>query len=241
MSTTTERQSTHALLAQLPLLAELPEREVSSLAAASRTDAFALDAVIFYQGDRCDRVWVLCEGQVKIVHEGEEGRETILEIISPGEPFGGGVILLPAHPATARAMTAAQTVSFPVEAYRRLLTDQPQVAHRLIQMLAGRLQSLMALTVLTGERVERRLAHILVKLADRAGRPDPEGEGTLITVPLSRQDLADMAGTTLETSIRTVSRFRSQGWLKTRRGGYLVITDLADLKAHAAPGAPRLQ
>ena len=239
MPTTATVHSTQSLLARLPLLAELPEREIAGLAAGSRTDSFALDAVIFNQGDPCDRVWMLSEGQVKIVHEGEEGRETILEIISPGEPFGGGVILLPAHPATARAMTAAQTVSFSVEAYRRLLTDQPLVAHKLIRLLAGRLQSLMALTILTGERVERRLAHILVKLADRTGRPDPDG--TLITIPLSRQDLADMSGTTLETAIRTVSRFRAQGWLRTRRGGYLVITDLAELKAHAAPGVPRLQ
>jgi CRP/FNR family transcriptional regulator len=92
---------------------------------------------------------------------------------------------------------------------------------------------MMALQILAGERVERRLAHILVKLADRVGRPDPEG--VLITIPLSRQDLADMAGTTLETAIRTISRFREQGWVKTRRGGYLVITGLERLQQQAQP------
>jgi CRP-like cAMP-binding protein len=237
--TSVAEDSTLTLLAQVPLLAGLPERDLAELAAASRANTFAPDAIIFNQGDPCDRVWILREGQVKIVHQSEEGRETILEIISPGEPFGGTVIFLPAHPATARAMTAAQTVSLSAETYRRLLMIQPVVAHKLIRLLAGRLQSLMSLSILTGERVERRLAHILVKLADRVGRPDQDG--ILITIPLSRQDLADMAGTTLETTIRTVSRFREQGLLKTRRGGYLVIADLAELQAHAAPAVPRLQ
>ncbi|MEP7356671.1 MAG: helix-turn-helix domain-containing protein, partial [Anaerolineales bacterium] len=65
------------------------------------------------------------------------------------------------------------------------------------------------------------------------GRDDPAG--VLITIPLSRQDLADMAGTTLETAIRTISRFHAQGWLETRRGGYVFITGLAALRQQAKP------
>ena len=91
----------------------------------------------------------------------------------------------------------------------------------------------MGLQILAGERVERRIAHILLKLADRVGRAEPEG--VLITIPLSRQDLADMAGTTLETAIRTISRFHAQGWVATRRGGYLLITAPALLKQQAEP------
>jgi len=76
---------------------------------------------------------------------------------------------------------------------------------------------------LAGERVERRMAHILYKLANRLGHA--EADGILITIPLSRQDLADMACTTLETAIRTVSRFNKEGLIATRRGGYVVVTD----------------
>jgi CRP/FNR family transcriptional regulator len=78
------------------------------------------------------------------------------------------------------------------------------------------------------------MAHILLKLADRVGRPDPAG--TLITIPLSRQDLADMSGTTLETAIRTLSRFSQQGLIKTQRGGYLLILDREKLSAMARSG-----
>jgi CRP/FNR family transcriptional regulator len=222
-----------SLLAQVPLLADLPERDLAALATSARTDHFAPEAVVFSQGEPCDRFWLVQAGRIKIVHQEEDGREVILEMIAPGEPFGGAVLLMPCHPATARAMTDADVVSFSSDSYRRLVSDHPNLALRLIRLLGSRLHSMMALQILAGERVERRLAHILVKLADRVGRPDPEG--VLITIPLSRQDLADMAGTTLETAIRTISRFREQGWVKTRRGGYLVITGLERLQQQAQP------
>jgi CRP-like cAMP-binding protein len=168
-----------------------------------------------------------------VVHNEADGREVILEVISPGEPLGGAVLFIDEHPATARAMTEVEVVSFSTETYIRLLDEHPALARRLIRMLGGRLHSMMGLQILAGERVERRMAHILLRLADRAGRPEPDG--VLITIPLSRQDLADMAGTTLESAIRTISRFRSQGWVETRRGGYLLIRGLPQLRQQAEP------
>jgi CRP/FNR family transcriptional regulator len=223
-----------ALLGGLPLLADLPERELTALAEATRPDHFEREATIFHQGDSCDRIWLLQAGEVKIVHQELDGREVILEVMSAGEAFGGTVLFMDTHPATAVALTPVETVSFSRETYTRLLDHHPAVARRLIRMLGGRLHSLMGLQILAGERVERRMAHILVKLADRVGRSDPDG--LLLTIPLSRQDLADMTGTTLETAIRTLSRFHTQGWLETRRGGYLLLCNLPALRQQAEPG-----
>jgi len=219
------------LLRGLHLLADMPEADLTRLAEQTRADHFERDAVIFYQGDVCDRVWLVRQGRAKIVHQEEDGREVILEMISPGEVFGGAVLFMPHHPATAIAMEAVETVSFPSLTYSRFLLEHPVVALKLIRMLGTRLHSMMGLQILAGERVERRMAHILLKLADRVGRADPEG--VLLTIPLSRQDLADMAGTTLETAIRTMSRFRTEGLITTRRGGYLVITDVGKLRQQA--------
>ncbi len=225
--------SPEALLSQLPLLAGLNERDLAQLAHEVRTDHFEREAAIFGQGDPCDRVWLLRVGEVKIIHHELDGREVILEVVMSGEVFGGAVLFMPTHPATAKAMTAVETLSFPSETYAHLLGAHPDLARKLIRMLGGRLHSMMDLQIMAGERVERRMAHILLKLAERVGRPEPEG--VLITIPLSRQDLADMAGTTLETAIRTISRFRQQGWVATRRGGYLLITNLAQLQQQAEP------
>jgi CRP-like cAMP-binding protein len=119
-------------------------------------------------------------------------------------------------------------VSFPAEYYADFLLNHPSIALNFIRMLGARLQTIMTMNTLTGERVERRIAHILLKLAARAGRAD--AEGIMVSIPLSRQDLADMSGTTLETTIRVMSRFRADGWIKTRRGGYVVICDKESLQ-----------
>lgn len=201
---------------------------LARLELAARVDAFDEGATIFWQGDPCDRVWILRSGRIKIVYQEESGREVTLELIGPGEPFGGATLFMPTHPATAQALVVSETLSFPSENYGALLLEEPAVALRLVRMLGLRLHSMVALHVLAGERVERRLAHILLKLAARSGRA--VAEGRLITLALSRQDLADMAGTTLETTIRMMSRFSREGLLRTLRGGYIVLLDEARLR-----------
>jgi len=95
-------------------------------------------------------------------------------------------------------------------------------------MLGNRHLSMLNMQTMVGERVERRMAHILLKLSLRVGRDTPEGK--MITIPLSRQDLADMACTTLETAIRTISRFQKEGLISTHRGGYLVVKNKEKLE-----------
>lgn len=225
--TTVISQAT-SLLRQLPLFAGVPEADLERLATRSYVREVAKEGIFFLQGDPCDQVWVVQSGRVKIVYQEEDGREVIIEVISPGEAFGGGVMLFPTHPATAKAMEDTVAIGIPTEAYTQFLFQQPQVLLKLLRMLGQRHLTMLKGQALAGERVERRMAHILLKLADRAGRPEPEG--TLITLSLSRQDLADMAGTTLETAIRTISRFTHEGLVRTERGGYLIILNEARLR-----------
>jgi CRP/FNR family transcriptional regulator, nitrogen oxide reductase regulator len=217
-----------SLLHQLPILADLPEPDLVSLARQVTFRDYARDEEIFYQGDPADRVWWVHTGRVKIIYHDQAGREVILEIIAPGEAFGGAVLFFPNQPATAKTMEDASIASFSSELYARFLLDHPPVTLKLLRMLGTRHLSMINMQILAGERVERRMAHIIYKLAARVGRSDPGG--TLITIPLSRQDLADMSCTTLETAIRTVSRFQKEGLIMTRRGGYILVTDLERLK-----------
>jgi CRP/FNR family transcriptional regulator len=216
------------LLRQLPILADVPEPDLEALARQVVFRNYAREEEIFYQGDPADRVWWVHTGRVKIIFHDQAGREVILEIISAGEAFGGAVLFFPNQPATAKALEDASIASFPSELYARFLVDHPPITLKLLRMLGARHLSMINMQILAGERVERRMAHILYKLATRVGRPDPGG--TLITIPLSRQDLADMSCTTLETAIRTVSRFQKEGMLMTRRGGYVLVTDMDRLK-----------
>ena len=216
------------LLRTLPIFGPLLQEDLAVLAAQCRSDWFKAGETIFRQGDPCTRLWLIHRGQVKIIRHDENGREVVPEILADGEAFGGATIFFTHQPATAQALTDTETVSFPSGVYADFLRENPEVALSFIRMLGGRLQTFMVASVLTGERVERRLAHILIKLAERVGQPDYEGR--LIPIPLSRQDLADMTGTTIETAIRVMSRFRSDGLVKTRRGGYIVLLDCERLQ-----------
>ena len=148
------------------------------------------------------------------------------------DTFGGAVIFLPEHPANAQPLTpSVVTVSLPAEAYGEALASSPATALKIIRMLGLRLHSTLRMNQLAGERVERRLAFILLKMSGVCGRPDPEG--VALTVPLTRQDLADIAGTTIETAIRMMSRFQAEGLVRTRRGGELVLLNEDRLRAIA--------
>lgn len=81
----------------------------------------------------------------------------------------------------------------------------------------------MSIRALILEKVENRITYTLLTLAERAGRPDPQG--VWITIPLSREDIARMAGTTLETAIRILSLWNRMGWIRTERGGYILMRE----------------
>lgn len=211
------------LLRQVPLFAPLSPDQIAAMADRFRADHFAPDAFIFLEGDEADRLWVIREGQVKIVKHNVEGQENILEVILPGEMFGGAAILFPQHPATAVAMTDTTTLSISRAEYLQLVRQYPDIALRIIAILGERLRAAMHMRALSTERVDTRLAHILLKLCNKVGEQNERG--VKINLPLSRQDLADMTGTTIETAIRIMSRFRKEGLVFTEPGGYIIVTD----------------
>ena len=211
------------VLRRVPLFASLTIDQIAALADWFRVETFDQDAMIFLEDDPADRLWVVSSGQVKIVKHTRDGQESLLEVITPGEMFGGAGLLLAVHPATAVAMTPTTTLSIEREPYRQLIRQHPDVALRIIDLLGERLQAAMKMRALAVERVDVRLANILLKLCDKVG--EPTGAGTRINLPLSRQDLADMAGTTIETAIRVMSRLRKEGLVHTEAGGYVVVLD----------------
>lgn len=209
------------MLSQVPLLADLRREELLALAPRFRVDRFQHDAHIFHEGDAAERFWIVSEGQVKIVKYAEGGKETVLEVIPPGEVFGSATVLMSRQPATARALSDAVTLSLSVEEYKRVLLDYPAVSVRVIEMLGERLRGVIGMRMMISERVERRIAHILIKIASKCGVETDSG--WMIGVSLSRQEIAELADTTTETAIRVMSKFSKSGWAKTLPGGYVVI------------------
>jgi CRP-like cAMP-binding protein len=216
------------ILQKVPLFAGLDVDAYHEIGHWTEVLSFPAERYIFHQGDEADAVWIVAEGRVRMLRQASPGKEVILEILGPGEVFGGATLLLSRNPATAQAATPVTVLRIPRAAYLELLERYPRVAVRLLQMLGQRLERAMAIRTLVLERVENRIAYVLLTLAERAGQP--EAGGFRITIPLSREDIARMAGTTLETAIRILSRWTRAGWIRTERGGYIWIRDLDTLR-----------
>jgi CRP/FNR family transcriptional regulator, nitrogen oxide reductase regulator len=169
---------------------------------------------------------------VKVFKTTPRGTDVILELFGPGDPVGAvAVYESRPYPASAVALEPTTVVVIPRQAFFSLLETYPSMVRGLLVDLTHRLVELTnRLTELSGGRVEGRLARFFLKLAQDVGQP--RADGTFIAVTLSRQELADMIGTTIETSIRIMSRWGKDDIVRTERDGFVVV-DRAALEAVA--------
>lgn len=184
---------------------------------------------IFSEGDPSDWLYAVLEGKVKITKISAEGKEIIIEVISPGDVFGAIAVMrgFP-YPANAVAMEDTRLLKISRNNFLKILDGYPSVMYCMMQNLGDRMKgSHESLKNIALERVSSRIASLLLKLAEKSGVETPEG--TVIDFKLTKQDIADMVGTTVETSIRTMSQFKKQG-LIAEREGQVVIKDPEKLR-----------
>jgi CRP/FNR family transcriptional regulator, nitrogen oxide reductase regulator len=213
---------TKARLEALRKAFDLPESAVEAIADLFMAKDFDKGESIFHEGDQSDRFWIVESGKVKIVKHSDTGKDLLVGVISAGEMFGEVAVLShEPYPATAEAMEQTKALSLGRREFVDLVKRNPNIALQMINELGKRLKDAHEMMrSLALERVERRIAHILLKLAEKIGSQGPEG--IVINTPLTRQDIADMAGTTVETSIRVMSKLSKDGIVKSS-GGRIVI------------------
>jgi len=221
-----------ARLAAIDLFSSLDQAALAAIAPRFEARAYPRETVIFAEGEPPRFLHVVTDGYVKLVKHSEDGRDLILHIAVAGDLIGGvSAFGRRPHPFTAQAMTPAATWRVAGPDFAAIMEAHPPVARRALGDLVERLtEAHETMKSLAVERAERRVARQVVKLAARAGRPTPRG--LRIDLPLARQDIADMAGTTVETAIRVISRWRRAGWIATV-DGCLVVVDPRSLAAIA--------
>lgn len=173
---------------------------------------------LFREGEAADSLHFLAEGRVKVIRETEDGQEVILRVLGPGEIFGGaGVWGGAMYPASAVVTEEAVVLRLPAGDFATLLATHPDLGLALVRELAERLREAEARIIeLQTQRVERRLARALLRLANKTGVRSTAG--IEIGMPLSRGDLADLTGTTIGTVSRTLSIWERRGLVTTGRG-----------------------
>jgi CRP/FNR family transcriptional regulator len=211
------------MLRRSTIFRRLSAEDRQRLAAVTQVREFDKGALLFSEGDPSDLFYTIITGRVKVFKMTARGTDVILEIFGPGDPVGAvAVYESRAYPASAMALEPTVCALIPREAYFGLLESHPTMVRGLLLGLTHRLVELTnRLTELSGGRIEARFARLFLKLADDTGKPHPEG--VFIAMPLSRQELADMVGTTIETSIRIMSRWGKQKIVRTEKDGFVLL------------------
>ena len=182
---------------------------------------------LFWEGDRANSLVFLVDGFVKMVKYGSEGKTTIVGVHGPGEILGEESVIDGApYNITAVAMTAVTVAKRPMHSSRSMLHSDPEFIRRMALKLSSKLRDVQdTIQGIATTRVEKRIASLLVKLATQQSCAD----ACRLELPLTRQEVAEMVGATVETTIRIFSQFIQDGAIG-RGGRKLEIKNLEYLR-----------
>lgn len=206
-----------SLTAGLSLFADCTGEQIDDILHDARSRRIAKNENIFEQGEAAHSFFLLLHGRVRAFRLTPAGEQVVIRFIAPGEMFGVAMAIgRDVYPATAAAVVDSIVLSWPSTSWPALLARHPVLAVSTMQTLGTRLQeSQTRLTEMSTEAVERRVAHTLLRLANQAGRKTDDG--ILIDFPLSRQNIAQMTGTTLHTVSRIMSAWETAGLVSSGR------------------------
>ncbi|HEY8334894.1 MAG TPA: Crp/Fnr family transcriptional regulator [Tardiphaga sp.] len=200
-----------SIIAGIPVLAELGPGDLEEVLREARVIRCPKDSHVFDQGADAHSFFLLLHGHLRVEKSTAQGQQIVARYISAGELFGvAQALALDTYPATAVAAVDSIALCWPSAAWPRLIAKFPSLAAHVLQTVGRRLQDTQARVVeMSSQQVEQRVARALLRLARQAGRKVESG--IEIDFPISRQDVAEMTGTTLHTVSRILSGWEQQG------------------------------
>ncbi len=217
------------ILKSIPLFSNLDEVSLKSISETLVEKGFKKNDYIFYENEEANAFGIVLSGRVKIVKHSIGGKEVIIRIILEKQIFGEVAMFdnLP-YPASAIAMEDSRILIFEKSIFLSAIKKEPSIAWQIIMDLSKKLRDAsQALKDVASERVERRIASLLLRLGEYYGIQ--KGQVIELKFPITRQEIADMCGTTVETAIRVMSRFTKDKIIETEKGTIRIIVP-ADLQ-----------
>ncbi|MFU8862161.1 MAG: Crp/Fnr family transcriptional regulator [Cyclonatronaceae bacterium] len=204
-------------LGMVPFFQSLDSESLQQVNGKFSASHFAAGQPIYYQGEKATLMRVVVYGAVKLIRDTEEGKEILVDMLKPGEYFGSlSTLGEDNYSETAITQSDACILAIGNREFRSIMSSIPAVAVAVLDITAEKLNTAREqIHHLTSLSVEKRIAHILLKLSDKFG--EEKEVGLLLQLPLSRNDLADMAGTSTETASRVMSRFQQEGIITSGR------------------------
>lgn len=222
----------NSFVSQVPLFDGLDPQQQATLQSNMGQTSLRRGETLFKEGDLGDRLYIVTEGKVKLGHTSEDGRESLLAVLGPGEILGELTLFDPGpRTATATAVTPATLLYLDHKDLSVILDTNPKLAEHMLKALAQRLRRTNeSLSDLVFSDVPGRVAKALLDLADRFGTPTDEG----VHVPhdLTQEELAQLVGASRETVNKSLADFVSRGWIRLE-GRAVTLLDVDRLARRA--------
>lgn len=208
------------LMCASALFTGMSQRECSEIASCARARTFARDEILFCEGQPVRNLILLESGSVKLTQLSPGGNEVLMWMSGSGQAVNVNADPISCqHTCSARAMEHCHALVWEYQKLQTLLNEYPQLRKNISRILAGRLKELEErFREVATERVAKRLALTLLRLLKQVGKPSKEG----IQVSLTREELAQMTGTTLYTISRVLSRWAEKGFVHPLRESVVV-------------------
>lgn len=209
------------IVESVPLFKGLPHDQIDELAAIAVTRKVKNGEIIFTEGEAADGFYVVVSGKVKIYKMSLEGKEKILHIFGPPEPFGEVAVFAGIHfPAYAQAILNSKLLFFPRNAFIDLVSTNPSLALNMLAVLSMRLRQFASqIESLTLKEVPARLASYLILLSEE------QGNDATVSLPISKGQLASLLGTIPETLSRILSKMSTHQLIEVN-GRHIRIIDV---------------
>lgn len=231
------------LLRKIGLFKDLTDIELQSVMREASELKFDQGSFLFYQDDPAERIFVLKSGRVKLYQLSNDGQQVLMRVMTPGMMFAAISLVEGAmYPVSAEAAEDCEVLYWSQQTLLGLIHRFPVLALNAIKVLAGHVREFQdRYRELATERVERRIARAVLRLANQTGVKTDEG--VLLNLPLSRQDLAEMSGTTLFTVSRILSQWEEKGLVSAGRErlvirfphGLVSIAEDLPMRSQASP------
>ncbi len=206
-----------SLLENIALFKDLTGQELQDLIDQAGELSYDANSFLFHQDDPAERIFVLKSGRVKLYQLSADGQQVLMHVMTPSMMFAAiAMVEGAAYPVSAEAAEDCKVLYWSQAALLGMIHRYPVLALNALKVLAGHVREFQdRYRELATERVERRVARAVLRLAGQTGVKTDEG--VLLNLPLSRQDLAEMTGTTLYTVSRILSSWEEKGLVTAGR------------------------
>jgi CRP-like cAMP-binding protein len=220
----------HCLNRDKSIFCKLEQEALHEVSEQKIMNLFKKGQVLFHEGNPAYGVYCISEGKVKLTKNGENGKETLLNIAGPGDLIGfQHIVQTGMNDVTATALEETKICFLDRQFLQKLIADNNSCAMELLSHVARDMASLQdRMAGFHNKNVRERVAFLLLDLATRYGSDSKEGRR--LGIQLSREDMASMLGVATETLIRELSQLKDEGTI-TQDGKTIILTDLMNLEA----------